>query len=144
MTQTICSIRVAERGDIAAMHAIRLAVRENPLGAASGITAASYDRYVRAGSAWVAEPGGPILGFAAADEVTGSVWALFVAPDAEGSGVGRALHDAVLAWARGRGLTRLGLETAPGTRAERFYRKAGWQATGRDRHGQICFERSLL
>jgi len=35
------------------------------------------------------------------------------------------------------------LTTWPGTRAERFYRKAGWQVTGED-DGNLIFERPQI
>ena len=138
-----CSIRSARPEDVEVMHNIRLAVRENPLNAASGITAESYARYVANRSAWVAERNNAILGFAAVDEATASVWALFVAQQAEGAGVGRRLHDAILAWARGREIAHLRLATAPNTRAEGFYAKLGWRLVGYDEHGQLRFDRSL-
>jgi hypothetical protein len=34
------------------------------------------------------------------------------------------------------------LGTAPGTRAEEFYRKAGWKETGTHGNGEIKFEMS--
>ena len=138
-----CIIRTARLTDIESMHVIRLAVRENRLGEASGITTASYRPYVIARSAWVAERDDALVGFAAAEQATANVWALFVAPAAEGGGVGHALHEAILAWAAVAGLDRLGLTTAAGTRAERFYRSRGWRAGGVDAMGQISFERGL-
>ena len=137
-----CTVRIAKQGDISTMHAIRLAVRENSLGAASGITEASYSPYVRGGSAWVAELGDKIFGFAAADPLSGNVWAMFVAPEAEGNGIGRALHEAVLEWASCLGIERINLTTAAETRAEHFYRKMGWRMTGHHEDGQVCFDRS--
>jgi GNAT superfamily N-acetyltransferase len=135
------TLRAARLNDIAAMHAIRLAVRENKLSARTGITAASYQPYVRNGTAWVAEHGATLLGFAAADAADASVWALFVAPDAEAMGIGRALHDAMLDWAASQNITHLSLATAAGTRAEGFYTRLGWRALGHDEQGQMRFDR---
>jgi GNAT superfamily N-acetyltransferase len=135
------AIRIAEPGDIERMHAIRSAVRENPLTATSVITVESYLPYVAAASAWVAERDNKIVGFAVADEATSSVWALFVRPAHHGSGVGRALHDAMLKWAGARGIRQLGLQTTSGTRAELFYRKSGWSAGRLDENGQLHFRR---
>ena len=50
---------------------------------------------------------------------------LFVAPEHERKGVGKALHETMLTWYWQRAAT-LRLSTAPGTRAELFYRKAGY------------------
>ena len=137
------AVRTAGSADIAAMHRIRLAVRENRLSNPQAITEESYLPFVSAGSAWIAELHGNITGFAAIDRPAGNVWALFVAPEAEGQGVGRALHDAMLDWARQQGLGRLWLSTAKGSRAELFYRRAGWEMAGPTANGELRFERTL-
>lgn len=125
---TNVSIRTATIADVPAMHAIRLAVRENRLSDPARITEASYLPYVDAGSVQVAiDAAGRVVGFAAIDRGAGSVWALFVDPAAEGQGVGRALHDAMIARAAREGIARLWLSTATGTRAEQFYLRAGWR-----------------
>jgi len=125
------------------MHAVRCAVRENVLSDRRRITEASYASFIAARSAWVATADdGAILGFAALDLADAGVWALFVDPDHEGSGIGRALHDALLDAAAARGVAGLWLTTAPGTRAERFYRGAGWREGGRTDAGDIRFERA--
>lgn len=109
------------------MHRVRLDVRENRLSDPNKITEASYPPYVEANSAWVAELDGSIVGFALIDGADRRVEALFVAPGAEGLGAGRALHASMLDWAKAQGIKELWLTTSKGTRAERFYRMAGWQ-----------------
>ena len=109
------------------MHRVRLNVRENRLSNPNKITEASYPPYVQANSAWVAEVDGLVVGFALIDGADRRVEALFVAPDAEGLGVGQALHARLLDWAKAQGIEELSLTTSKGTRAERFYRTAGWQ-----------------
>lgn len=69
------TVRPARLEDIAAMHRLRLAVRENRLPAASGIDQKSYEPFVSNGAAWVALRGEQLLGFAVADRKTRSVWA---------------------------------------------------------------------
>jgi GNAT superfamily N-acetyltransferase len=96
------------------------------------------------GRGWLFEEGGTVLGFAVADAVTRSVWALFVSPDAEGKAIGRALLNEMTAWLFAQGSEPVWLTTAPGTRAERFYREAGWRETGRDGNGEVRFEKSSL
>lgn len=66
---------------------------------------------------WVAERDGAPVGFAAVD----GEWLehLYVAPGAQGAGVGRALLEAA------EGARRLHVFTA-NTRARRFYEAAGW------------------
>lgn len=144
MIATRFRVRLAVLDDVAAMHRVRCAVRENRLSDRGLITESSYRRYVAAGSIWVAvDDAGVVFGFAAIDAETASVWALFVDPAAEGAGIGRALHAAMLDWARGQGIGALRLETAPGTRAERFYRRAGWTKSEPSTPTAIWFERNL-
>lgn len=125
------------------MHCIRLAVRENRLTDPSKMTEAAYHPYVEAGSAWVAENDGQMLGFSAINGATREVWALFVAPGAESSGVGRALHEAMLDWARAQAIPELWLTTSEATRAEGFYMAAGWETTGIAEDGELRLRRSI-
>jgi GNAT superfamily N-acetyltransferase len=133
------AVRAARSTDVPAMHAIRLAVRENRLGSPDRVTEDDYRaRLLRGDGAWVAERDGEIVGVAMVDPPSRSVWALFVAPQAEGSGIGRALQatmlDAVLeAW------PRVALSTSPGTRAESFYLASGWDAAGTLANGERVF-----
>lgn len=137
------SIRTALEADIPAMHRLRCSVRENRLSDPGRVTAASYMPYIQSGSAWVADAQSGILGFAALDLAAPSLWALFVASEAEGLGVGRDLHDAVLDRARAEGIRRLWLNTSPGTRAEHFYRAAGWEEAGLTPDGELRLEKSI-
>jgi GNAT superfamily N-acetyltransferase len=136
-------IRAADAADVAALHRIRLGVRENRLSNPEQVTETSYLPYLAAGTAWVAEDESGPAGFAILDREAGSVWALFVDPRSEGAGVGRALHDRMLAWARERGLRKLWLSTSGGTRAERFYRRAGWLPAGVTATGEVRLEMTL-
>jgi GNAT superfamily N-acetyltransferase len=138
-----CKIRSAVAADIATMHRLRCAVRENRLSDPGRISEESYRPYIAAGSAWVAETEElGIAGFAAIHAESATVWALFVDPGCEGAGIGRALHRHMLDWARERGIERLTLSTAPKSRAESFYRRAGWSKTGATAEGELLFERS--
>src|SRR5688500_2545743 len=57
---------------------------------------------------------------------TAALWDLRVAPSARGAGVGSALLDAALAWARGRAAARLVVETQNvNVPACRFYARCG-------------------
>ena len=125
------------------MHAIRLAVRENPLSDSSRINESSYQPFLANGGAWVAETNAGVVGFAIVDAAANTIWALFVDPQAEGLGAGRALHERVLQWSREQGLQLLGLTTSPGTRAERFYRQQGWKDAGTNSKGELRMERRL-
>jgi GNAT superfamily N-acetyltransferase len=68
------------------------------------------------------------------------IWALFVDPRHERRGVGRRLHDTVVAWLWSRGLDEIWLTTESDTRAHRFYEAAGWQCAGRTERGELRFE----
>lgn len=123
-------IRQATRADIPGMHRVRLAVRENRLTS----TAVSEADYVPAieqtGRGWVIEADGRIVAFAVGNKVDGNIWALFVDPAHEGRGYGRQLHDEMVRWLAAEGPGTLWLTTESGTRAERFYARAGWTRAG--------------
>jgi GNAT superfamily N-acetyltransferase len=133
------SVRTAVSGDIPALIAIRGAVEENRLADPASITEGDYAPFVAAGCCWLWEEDGRALGFSALDLKQGSLWALFVAPGAHGRGIGRALLGAAVARARAEGLQALTLTTARGTRAERFYRAAGWLPAGGAENGDLRF-----
>jgi len=137
------TIRDASAADVAAMHRVRTSVKENRLSDPRNITEASYFPYVAARTAWVAETEADVAGFAAIDASSQRVWALFVDPEAEGAGIGRALHQRMLSWARAQGIHRLSLSTSRDTRAARFYALAGWTEAGVTADGEVCFERTL-
>jgi hypothetical protein len=46
----------------------------------------------------------------------------------------------MVAWLWSRGLRRLWLSTEPGTRAQGFYERAGWQNCGSLPSGELRFE----
>jgi GNAT superfamily N-acetyltransferase len=134
-------IREATVDDIPQMHCIRMRVRENVLTDPASIQPHHYRSLLEAGGrGWVAELDDHIVGFAVADVERAQVWALFVDPDREGLGIGRRLHDTMLGWLFDRGLERAWLTTTRGTRAERFYRAAGWRESGVDASGEVRFE----
>jgi GNAT superfamily N-acetyltransferase len=133
-------VRVATVEDIPDMHRVRLSVTENRL-TSSAITEASYVPEIQTrGRGWVAVEDGRILGFAVGNRENGNIWALFVTPSAEGRGVGRRLHDEMVAWLFDQGCRRLWLSTAPGTKAQRFYESAGWQFREHLPGGEAMYE----
>lgn len=133
-------IREMHSDDVASAHRIRLSVRENQLSDPSGVTEQDYhDFMARDTKIWVCMPNGTIVGFAMVDVEKRNLWALFVAPEHAFRGVGRASHDTMLAWY----FTRpdvLRLSSAPNTRAEQFYRRAGCASKGRTPSGEVIFE----
>lgn len=133
-------IREATRDDITAMMQVRLAVRENRL-VSLVISEADYIEAIETtGRGWVAMLESQLVGFAIGNRFTGNIWALFVLPDFERRGIGRRLHDLMVAWLWSTGLDRLTLSTAPGTRAVGFYEAAGWVNVGITGHGEVAFE----
>lgn len=82
---------------------------------------------------------GRIVGFAIVDLIENNVWALFVHPDFERQGIGRKLHDHLIQWYFTQTSEGLRLSTAKGTRAEKFYKAAGWQEDGLTTTGEIVF-----
>lgn len=124
--------RLATLDDWPPVQALRLAVRENQLTNPDSVTRAHYDAYLTTeGRGWVAEENGTIRGFSIANR-SGLIWALFVAPGHEAQGIGTALLALCTDWLRSEGVTQAFLETGANTRAETFYRRAGWRETGRD------------
>lgn len=134
-------IRPAHIADIKPLMAVRFAVKENVLNNPALVTYAAYVEYLtRRGQGWAAEEAGRIVGFAIADLQGHSIWALFVHPDFDQRGIGRALHDTMLNWYFRQTAAPVWLSTVPGTRAEGFYRRAGWHETGRTSSGEVRFE----
>lgn len=134
-------IRSATEADIPEMHRIRMAVRENRLIDETLVQPVHYEGMLRGkGRGWVAEIDGRVAGFAIADLSSSSIWALFVDPELEGRGIGRRLHDVMLDSLFVDGAETLFLGTDEGTRAERFYRSAGWRQVGAAEGREARFE----
>jgi GNAT superfamily N-acetyltransferase len=134
-------VRDAVLADIPRLHEVRLAVYENVLADSTRVTAAHYRKMLaRDGRGWVCEINHQIVGFGIADRRCGNIWALFVSPGFEGRGIGSRLLQTMVDYLFTEGLERAWLTTAAGTRAERFYRAAGWRVTGVSCGGELHFE----
>jgi len=130
-------IREALPADVPTMHAIRLRVRENRLSDPSVVTEPDYHAFrARDTRSWVCFEGEVMAGFVMVDMEKRNLWALFVAPEHEHKGIGRTLHDVMCRWYFTRN-DRLRLSTAPNTRAEHFYRTAGYVPDGTTSSGEI-------
>jgi GNAT superfamily N-acetyltransferase len=137
-------IRKAVRADHPRITEIRLSVRENQLAKSKSAAVHRTADWIFDNAAfWVWEEDGVIQGFSAADPRNGEIFALFVHPAYEGRGIARALLPLSCQTLRDCGYKIATLNTAPGTRAERFYRRDGWTETGRNDDGQIIFQRAL-
>lgn len=136
-------IRRAVPADLPRVWAIRHGVRENRLSDPSKVSDAEVRWYLEEAVFLVSEANGAVQGFACANPRIGLVWALFVDPDAEGRGHGRALLDALCAALAEAGLAQAHLTTGPATRAAAFYARRGWRCTGRVWGGEAAFVRDL-
>ena len=134
-------LRLATVADIESMHAIRLAVTENGLRDPARATTEKYHEMLRErGKGWVFEnDAGVIAGFGIADSLSRSCWALFVQPGSERRGVGRALHDTMVAWLFAIDDQPIWVTTEPHTRAAGFYATAGWLPQPSPVAGELCF-----
>lgn len=137
-------LRLATAADVPRLHAIRdLACATRQRRPAPTPTTPAFPE-VAAGLCWVWADEAGVHGFAAGHpDGHPEVWTLCVDPAAQGRGVGQALlaqiTDAL--WARGH--RRLTFATAPGSRADRLCRAAGWAPVGTLPNGDVVLRRAL-
>lgn len=135
--------REAQIEDIPAIQKVRHSVKENTLSDPTKVTDDDCRLYLTVrGKGWVCTADDEVVGFAVADLQDDNIWALFVDPRFEKKGIGRQLHDIMLNWYFEQGKDSVWLSTSPGTRAELFYKTAGWITTGEDKSGELRFELS--
>ena len=133
--------REALLSDIPQMMVVRHSVKENVLSDPALVPEKDYREYLlNRGKGWVCIQNKLVVGFSIVDLKGNNIWALFVMPEAEGRGIGRKLHDLMLDWYFGKTRVTVWLSTAPGSRAEKFYRKSAWKETGLYGKGEIKFE----
>jgi GNAT superfamily N-acetyltransferase len=138
-------IRPATADDMPGISHVRLSVRENQSTpealAALGITPESVARsFANECRGWVAEADGRIVAFSIADREKSSIFALFVLSEYEGLGLGRELLARAVNWLWDQKADVIWLTTGRGTRAARFYERAGWTRTGEAASGELRFE----
>ncbi|MFZ7116610.1 MAG: GNAT family N-acetyltransferase [Bacteroidota bacterium] len=137
------NFREANVNDISQIQVIRNLVKENVLSDPSRITDSDCAEYLAGrGKGWVCEINDKIVGFAIADLKEKNIWALFMDPLHERKGIGKRLHDMMVDWYFSETDQAVWLSTDPGTRAEAFYRKAGWKEIGIYGKQEIKFEMS--
>ena len=142
-------MRRATAADIPALFAVRTSVTENHLDleqlADRGVTTESIAAMLADDDfrTWVIEELDEVAGFAMADARTGTVYALFVKPGADGRGHGRALLEACEEFLFHAGWETIWLQTGndPGIRAHGFYRAAGWHLVGPADHDDVRYEK---
>ena len=136
-------IRQAELSDIPQIQIVRHTVKENILSNPDLVTDAHCVEFIsQRGKGWVCEIENLIVGFSIVDLQENNIWALFMRPEFEKKGIGRKLHDVMLDWYFSQTKTSVWLGTSPHTRAELFYKKAGWELIGIHGEDEIKFEMS--
>jgi GNAT superfamily N-acetyltransferase len=133
--------REATVADIKQIFVVRYSVKENVLSETDLVDEKICESYLtERGKGWVCEMDGEIVGFAIADLKDNNIWALFLKPEYEQRGIGRQLHTIMLDWYFSKTPKTVWLGTNPNTRAELFYRKAGWKEAGTHGEDEIKFE----
>ena len=134
-------IREAEIDDIKQIQIVRNSVTENTLSNPNLVTDEDCEEFITVrGKGWVCVIENQIVGFAIADLKENNIWALFLNPKFEKRGIGQKLHKTMLDWFFSQTKNTVWLGTAPNTRAEQFYRKAGWTEVGTHGPKEIKFE----
>lgn len=138
-------LREARIEDIPQIQRVRNSVKENILSDPSLVSDADCEEYItKRGKGWVYEVEERIVAFAIVDLREHNVWALFVDPAFEKRGIGKQLHDIMMTWYFEQSKETCWLSTALGTRAEQFYRKAGWQEDGMYSAKEIKFVKKRI
>ncbi|MBL7926818.1 MAG: GNAT family N-acetyltransferase [Bacteroidia bacterium] len=136
--------RQALTDDIAQLQRIRNSVTENVLTNPSLVTVNDYIKYITLeGKGWLCQVDSHIVGFAIVDLLGHNIWALFVDPHFDKQGIGRQLHDLMLQWYFEQTTHTVWLSTEVKSRAEKFYRSAGWTEAGLYGKSEIKFEMSF-
>jgi len=134
-------IREATKDDIKQIQRVRNSVTENTLSNPDLVTEQDCEEFIlRRGKGWVCEIDKQIVGFAIADLKENNIWALFLDPKFEKKGIGQLLHKTMLDWYFTQTKEKVWLGTGFNTRAEQFYRKAGWTEVGTHGTEEIKFE----
>jgi GNAT superfamily N-acetyltransferase len=127
--------------DIPQIQIVRHSVKENVLSNPALVTDHDCKEYITIrGKGWICEINDQVVAFAIADLVDHNIWALFVHPDHAGKGIGKHLHTIMLDWYFTQTQKNVWLSTAPGTKAETFYRMNGWKEVGITKSGEVKFE----
>lgn len=133
--------REAELKDIPQIQWVRNSVTENTLSDPTLVTDKHCEEFLfERGKGWVCESDDRIVGFSIVDQKENNIWALFLHPDFEGQGIGKKLHDIMLDWYFQQTNDNVWLGTSPNTRAEKFYKRNGWQEAGAHGKNEIKFE----
>jgi GNAT superfamily N-acetyltransferase len=136
-------IRKASENDIPRLIEIRSSVHENILSNPAIVTEDDYRWFIAEELLWVWDDNDIVRGFTAGDTRTGWIWALFVDPDSEGNGIAQALFPYACQSLKDAGHRTASLSTETGTRAEKFYMKAGWTKGEVNEKNEVLFTTRL-
>ena len=125
--------------DVSAALAVRMSTIENAITMEElekdyGITPRSLaEAMITIVAGWLCEDSGTVVGFSMGDRSNGEVQVVAVCPEYEGLGIGKRLLYRVQEWLFSEGHKEIWLRSNPDPtiRAHGFYRRLGWQATGR-------------
>lgn len=138
------NLREATIEDIPQLMVVRLSVKENTLSNPDLVPFEAYVEFLtQRGKGWICEIDSKIVGFSVVDMRENNIWALFIHPDFEKKGIGKQLHHTMLNWYFEQTNKPVWLGTEPNSRADAFYRKAGWIAIGMNGGNEIKFEMKL-
>ncbi|OLP18526.1 GNAT family N-acetyltransferase [Leptolyngbya sp. 'hensonii'] len=144
-------IRTAQREDIETLFDIRTSVVENFQSreeiAELGITPASVAKMLETDCcAWVAEIGDRAMGFSIANATEKTIFGIFILPNFEGQGAGRALMQVAENWLWSKGIEEIWLVTGndPRLRAYGFYLHLGWIPVGIESDGDFRGEMKFV
>lgn len=129
--------RPAVESDLAALYDIRFSVEENRCYDPAEIPVSRVLPVLREGGSFVCLDDDWPVGFSMASFELAELFGLFLRSGYHGQGIGRRLLELAVDWMRAKGATGMRLTTDPGTRAERLYRAAGWEATGVSDAGEL-------
>ena len=144
-------VRVAQSADVETMFDIRTSVKENYQSreevAELGITPESVAAMLATDCrGWIAELEEQPMGFAIANANEANILGMFVLPEFEGRGAGRALMAAAETWLWSKGLDEIWLLTGndPALRAYGFYQHLGWKFTEIVTEGDFAGEAKFI
>lgn len=138
-------IREATTNDIKQIQIVRNSVTENTLSDPDLVTDEDCKLFlIIKGKGWVCEIDNNIIGFSIVNLQDNNIWALFIKPEFEKQGIGKQLHDIMLNWYFKQTTKTVWLGTSPETRAETFYRKAGWVEIGKNGDDELKFEMTSI
>ena len=138
------NIRVAQLDDIETLFAIRTSVVENHQSreeiAELGITPETVaELLITDCCAWIVEINNRSVGFSIANAAKGTIFGIFVIPEFESRGVGRALMQEAEKWLWSKGIEEIWLLTGNDSnlRAYGFYRHLHWIPVGVEFEGNF-------